>query len=96
MNRHYRFMTKALAKKLSPSFLWTEIMSIIKGSISSQTSNYLDRSDYMEQGSEFLTQQEKGTVYYIFLHYENWKLNVRAFDFLDVVNHVIFEMKIDK
>ena len=94
MNRYYKFMTKSLARKLSPSFIWTEIMSVIKGSLSenSSISKCLCQSEYLSRGSVFLTRSEKYTVYYLYLQYENWKLNVRAFDFLDVVNHVMFEM----
>ena len=33
MPRMQRFMSKSLARKLSPSFIWTEIMSVIKGSL---------------------------------------------------------------
>ena len=43
-------------------------------------------------GSVTLSLKEKSTLYYLFLKYEEWKLNVRAFDFLDVVNHVLYEM----
>ena len=33
IGRWYRYMSKGLSKKLSPSFIWTELQSIIKGSI---------------------------------------------------------------
>jgi len=34
LGRFYRFMSKKLTRKLSPTFVWTEFMSVIKGSIS--------------------------------------------------------------
>ena len=33
MPRMVRFMSKSLARRLSPTFIWTEIMSVIKGSL---------------------------------------------------------------
>ena len=33
LGRFYRFMSKKLTRKLSPTFVWTEFMSVIKGSI---------------------------------------------------------------
>ena len=91
IGRYYRFMTKKLSKKMSPTFLWTEFMSVIKGSINQeyQRTNFLSMREYLEKGSPTLTRKEKQTLFYLFLKYEEWKLNVRAFDFLDVVNHVL-------
>lgn len=43
----------------------------------------------MNHGSQLITQKERQTLYYIFLKYEEWKVSSRAFDFLDVVNHVL-------
>lgn len=91
--RYYKFMSKSLSRKLSPAFIWTEIMSVIKGGISyySSIQRYLGRNEYQQKGSPFLNHKEKSTIYFLFLQYEQWKLNVRAFDFLDVVNHIISE-----
>lgn len=87
-------MTKSLMKKLSPTFLWTEIMSVIKGSLHGKMiERYLSRVDYIHYGNKVLSRKEKSTIYYIFLKYEEWKLNVRAFDFLDVVNHIVQEKR---
>ena len=49
----------------------------------------MTQNEYELEGSVALTRKEKSTLYYLFLKYEEWKLNVRAFDFLDVVNHII-------
>mmetsp|Transcript_18088 Transcript_18088/g.22615 ORF Transcript_18088/g.22615 Transcript_18088/m.22615 type:complete len:153 (+) Transcript_18088:833-1291(+) len=95
MPRMQRFMSKSLSKKLSPSFIWSEIMSIIKGRIRSDGRVYqkfLSRREYSRFGSHWLEKKEKNTLYYIFLQYEDWKLNVRAFDFLDVVSHVLLQI----
>ena len=96
MPRMQRFMSKSLSRKLSPTFIWTEIMSVIKGSIdqgTTQNQSYLTRRQYLNynQNKSLLSNKEKSTLYYIFLQYEQWKLNVRAFDFLDVVNHVLVQ-----
>ena len=85
-------MSKALLKKLSPTFIWTEIMSCIKGSLHENYNcfqNHLSRKEYTKYGQKILSKREKSTIYYIFLKYEEWKSNVRAFDFLDVVNHIM-------
>ena len=92
MTRMYIFMTKSLTKRLSATFLWTEIMSVIKGSLhqgSEFYQSYLSRREYMHHANNVLSKKEKCTIYYIFLKYEEWKMNIRAFDFLDVVNHVL-------
>ena len=88
-------MSKSLSKKLSPTFIWTEIMSLIKGSLHQRyelAKSYLTRYEYQKHGSALLSKKEKSTIYYIFLKYEEWKINTRAFDFLDVVNHVMTQL----
>lgn len=92
MPRMQRFMSKSLAKKLSPTFIWSEIMSVIKGSLRKDGrvhQKFLSRREYSQLGSHWLDRKELNTLYYIFLQYEEWKTNVRAFDFLDVVSHVL-------
>ena len=76
---------------MSAIFIWTEIMSVIKGSVCANVlfKSHLTQTEYETEGSETLSVKEKATLYYIFLKYEEWKLNIRAFDFLDVVNHVM-------
>lgn len=92
IKRFDRFMTKDLSKKLSPTFVWTEIMSVIKGSIyESRTiySTYLNLKEYLRHGSPLINHKEKKTLYYLFLKYEDWKIQVKSFDFLDVVSHIL-------
>ena len=89
-------MSRSLSKKLSPTFIWSEIMSVIKGSIRDDKrvfQKFLSRREYQKMGSRWLDVKELNTIYYIFLQYEEWKLNVRAFDFLDVVSHVLSQME---
>ena len=71
-------------------------MSVIKGSIRDDKrvfQKFLSRREYQKMGSRWLDVKELNTIYYIFLQYEEWKLNVRAFDFLDVVSHVLSQME---
>ena len=96
MPRIQSFMSKSLAKKLSPTFIWSEIMSVIKGGLIEDRwtkdwkfRKFMTKREYRRNGSKWLTEREQNTIYYIFLQYERWKLNVHAFDFLDVVNHVL-------
>ena len=83
--------TRKQMKKISASLVWTEIFSTIKGGIRSCQfyMGYLPRHIYIKQeGSEFLYLNEKKTIYYIFLEYEKWKSEQRAYDFMDIVNHI--------
>ena len=90
IKRWYRIMSKELSKKLAPAFLWTEIQSVIKGSIDAGIFvKHLSKKQYESLGSILLDRKEKKTVYYIFLQYEIWKYRTNSYDFLDVVNHVL-------
>ena len=74
VKRWYKMMSKTLSKKLSPAFLWTEIQSVIKGSIDAGVFvKHLSKRQYESYGSILLDRKEKKTVYYIFLQYEIWK-----------------------
>ena len=78
-------------KKISPTLVWTEIYSVIKGGLKSSTfyMGYLPKQLYNKsEGSDFLTCNEKKTIYYLFLEYEKWKAEQHAYDFMDVVNHL--------
>jgi hypothetical protein len=87
-------MSKSLERKLSPSFLWGEFMSVIKGSLyAGLFVPQLSQAQYIEFGSELLSVTEKYTLYFIFLRYEQWKFSINAYDFLDVVNHILSVQK---
>lgn len=89
-----RFSIQRQYRKLSANIVWTEIYSVIKGGIGAAKSvlGYLQCHDYLSlnsgNSSSFLTGGEKRNIYYCFLSYENWKKNVGAYDFMDVVRHV--------
>ena len=78
---------------------WTEICSEIKGS----SQSYLYESggilsvDYIRKGNRkknnFLETEERYQIYMIFLKYEKWKSEMRAYDFNDVVNHVTRQIR---
>ena len=82
-------MPAKMRNKLSPAFLWTEIMSVIKGSHKSRNydSGYLPMHVYMEANENFdpLQPPIRKSIYYVFLQYEQWKTKSKAFDFLDIV-----------
>ena len=65
-------------------------MSIIKGSLHAGLYvPYLSSKHYQTHGSPLLSKTEKRTLYFVFLKYEHWKFQIGAFDFLDVVNHIL-------
>jgi len=74
---------------LSPQVVWTEIYSKIKGS--QQSSDYVDkglpRKSYLETKSLHPSQLE--SVYNIYVKYEAWKKEIKGFDFMDLVNHIL-------
>ena len=85
-----RLLSKKMIKRLSANLIWTEIYSVIKGSLNSSNCYYgwLSVREYLQLGTTFLNGAEKRYVYYCFMQYENWKSKVNAFDLMDVVNHV--------
>ena len=50
---------------------------------------YTNQSHKRIDESNFLSEVEKAKIYQIFLHYEKWKEEMQAYDFMDVVNHII-------
>jgi hypothetical protein len=86
-----RMANRRQFKKLSANTVWTEIYSVIKGSLKAANTyyGYVFIEDYLrKEGSSFLTGGEKRVVYYAFMEYEKWKKGVNAYDFMDVVHHV--------
>ena len=86
--------------RLNPLVVWTEIYSVIKGSVECYQYEYKVLPMFVYLGNQprikghteaakFLTVQEKIMIYQIFMHYENWKQQMQAYDFMDVVNHII-------
>ena len=40
-----------------------------------------------------LEEGEKAMIYGTYMKYEQWKKEVRGFDFMDIVNHILRELK---
>jgi superfamily I DNA/RNA helicase len=40
-----------------------------------------------------LEEPEKVQIYNTYLRYEQWKLQIKGFDFMDIVNHILRELK---
>ena len=77
--------------------VYSNIISIIKGSIKSYLVGSLSLNDYLATGKKvcpFDTEQ-KNEIYKIFMQYENWKFKNNYFDFQDVVNYLIREVNIE-
>ena len=80
--------------KLDSLVAWTQIFSEIKGRVNSYEYDeggipaevYIRSS---KRKKDFLTQDEQYQVYLIFLKYEQWKYECRAYDQQDVVNHIL-------
>jgi len=100
-----RFWPKVASwTKLSPLVVWTEIYSVIKGGAQIYKFDYCTlplyvyvsletRSSKKLDASKFLDVKEKAMIYQIFMHYEKWKQSMAAYDFNDVVNHVIVQLR---
>ena len=71
---------------MAPLVAWTEICSEIKGRVDSFTYKeggisadvYLKKDRKKKSG--FLTELEKSQIYWIFVKYEQWKVQYRAYD----------------
>ena len=100
-----RFWPKVASwTKVAPLVVWTEIYSVIKGGAQIYQYDYCvlplgvylsieTRSSKKLDASKFLDVKEKAVIYQIFMHYEKWKQSMGAYDFNDVVNHVIAQLR---
>lgn len=78
--------------------VWSEMMSYIKGSSDSHQylGWYLPRYVYRNKESEkktFLSTEVKDNIWDIFTMYERWKTREGAYDFMDVVNYILVQLK---
>ena len=87
--------------KLSSLVIWTEICSNIKGRVDSYKYHEggIDINTYLEKSGKkkgtFLELEERIEIYIIWVKYEQWKTEMRAYDLNDVVNHVLLQIKSD-
>ena len=77
--------------------VYSNIISIIKGSIKSYLVGALSLNDYLSTGKKIcpFDKEQKEEIYKIFQLYENWKYKNKYFDFQDVVNYLIREVNIE-
>lgn len=90
--------------KLSAMNVWTEIFSVIKGGLQTDWFSYIRRGNssimskakYMKIKSsmDYLSNNEKVQVYYLYVKYEHWKMQNNMYDFMDVVKHVFYHFPI--
>lgn len=79
-------------KQLTPEMVWTQILSNIKGSTSSYLNpNYAEPKEvYLERSKHsLLSERQREAVYEVHHLYEQWKLQVRAYDLMDAVNYIL-------
>ena len=77
--------------------VYSNIISIIKGSIKSYLVGAISLEDYLSTGKKIcpFNKEQKKEIYKIFEQYETWKLTNKYFDFQDVVNYLIREVNIE-
>jgi superfamily I DNA/RNA helicase len=84
--------------KVTEHLCWTEIFSVIKGSVESHTyrGGYLPEKVYLEASQLPLNTAEKMAIYEIFCQYERWKARVMGYDFMDFVNYVLRQIRYNR
>lgn len=96
------FWPKVLKKfqhiSLTPTAVWTEIYSYIKGSASSHLhpAGYLPEKEYLDLLSErksMLDLDTKKMIFEIYCMYERWKGESSAYDILDLVNYLLVQIR---
>ena len=77
--------------------VYSNIISIIKGSVKSYLVGAISLDDYLSTGKKVcpFDFEQKKEIYNIFEKYEMWKLKNNYFDFQDVVNYLIREVNIE-
>ena len=85
--------------EINASEVYSQIISIIKGSSSSylSLSNSLTREQYKILGKKItmFTEEQKDEIYNYYIKYEKWKNDNNYFDFQDVVNYLIRQVNIE-
>ena len=101
---HFRihFWNKYYDKKgkkvgISSSMAWKEIFTYIKGSVKSHEypNYYLPFEEYtnLKKPTSILTKEDEKNVYDIFLTYQAWMDENNHHDILDILNHVLDNIK---
>ena len=94
-NKFYK--RKKLMPNISCSAVWKEIYTYIKGSIKSHENakHYLSLQEYKElfKPGSILTPKEEEEIYEIFLSYQRWMQDNENYDLLDILNHVLANIK---
>ena len=85
--------------KVSPLLVWSEIIATIKGSAESHLypGFYLPIEVYLSlavEGSTLLNTENRRIIYKHFIDYEEWKMKESGYDFMDVVNHSLNEIRL--
>ena len=93
-----KFWPKIKTKtRLSALVVWTEITAYIKGSATSYmySGYYLPKVVYANRGQKvsLLTREEKADIWELFILYERWKVSCSAYDFQDIVNYILGQVK---
>ena len=85
--------------EITTSEVYSQIISIIKGSSSSylSLSNSLTREQYKALGKKItmFAEEQKDEIYNYYIKYEQWKEENNYFDFQDVVNYLIRQVNIE-
>ena len=77
--------------------VYSNIISIIKGSVKSYLGGCLSREEYYSLGKKIcpFNSEQKKEIYNIFEKYEYWKRDNHYFDIQDLVNYLINEVNIE-
>ena len=77
--------------------VYSNIISIIKGSVKSYLVGYISLEEYLSTGKKIcpFDIEQKNEIYKIFEQYEYWKFKNKYFDFQDVINYLIREVNIE-
>ena len=94
INFYEQFCTKKKIKEyIDPIEVYSQIISVIKGSLFSYQNgnNGITRYQYLKSGAKLsmFNEEQKNFIYDTFIEYEIWKNANGYFDFQDVVNHLI-------
>ena len=83
--------------KLEPLEIYSQIYSVIKGSLTSHfsKSNCITKEEYLKKGKKLTDLPNLETIYDLCIEYENWKKQNNYFDIQDLINHIIREVKLE-